>query len=370
MAEIPVVDPFSAQAKLADTLFGGKGRSRKAEAAMATRQGILADPLYQKYVEMGRIEPIGGWIEGGDKKAVWNNQNNGAVMEAIKKAQEQDKQIGNYYELATGRKADQATIDSFSQYAQDPALLQAAIAQSAAKAGPVGTYGESINAAIKEKLGRDATEAEKTYFGKQMEQGGVDLYGLNTFLEGTPEYQTKTSDVARGKLATELQGVDQAYLDKVSKQLQAQYSAQGRQGAGAFGSALIGAGKDIATQRTGYLADLGYQDFQRGQQNLRADYEAQLARQYAGQQAGSALGQESRARYYGQQDFDRQQAAQERLMRLQRSMQPSSGSFLQNLVPGLISSGAQVFAAKMGQPTSNQYYGSYPQDNYVMRRNY
>jgi hypothetical protein len=314
---------------------------------------------WQTYSSQGRITPP------PHNNAVENLIDAKAQLARLK---QEDKTITRYYELATGQTADTEVTGQFAKYADDPAMLQAAINQYAAKAPSRGEFNDAINSTIKEKLGRDATDAEKQYFGKQMEQGGVDLYGLNTFLEGTTEYQTKSSDVARGKLATELGGVDQAYLDKVSKQLQAQYSAQGRQGAGAFGSALIGAGKDIATQRTGYLSQLGYGDFQRGQQNLRSDYEAQLARQYAGQQQGAALGQESRARYYGQQDFDRQQAAQERMMRLQ---QPKSGSFLQNVVPGIFGAATQLGAAYLGRPqTSNYNMGGTPYNNYVMQRPY
>ncbi len=317
-------------------------------------QAIVNSPEFQNYVSSGRINiptqaETGGKIEWALK----------SVKDQLAQVRGEDKRIGQYYELATGQKASPEIIAKYAQYASDPALLTAAIAKGAATMGAIGTYADSINAAIKERMGRDATEAEKQYFGKQMEQGALDLYGLGTFLEGTTEYQNKQSDVARSKLASELGAVDQEYLNKVAKQLEAQYAAQGRRGAGAFGSALIGAGKDIATQRTGYLAGLGYQDFQRGQQNLRSDYEAQLARQYANQQMGATLGQESRQRYYGQQDFARNQAAQERLMRMS---QPSSGSFLQNLVPGIVGAGAQLGAAYLGRPqtTINQGWQGVP----------
>jgi len=313
----------------------------KYKAEEAEYYKLISSPEWKTWEAQGRATAPGLDVSDQGKHIIWGYN---AAKAAVDKLKQEDKQIKNYYKLATGNEADDSVIAKYAQYAGDPAQLTMAIGQE--------------SATIKERMGRDATEAEKQYFGKQMEQGGLDLYGLGTFLEGTTEYQTKASDVARGKLATELGDVDQSYLDRVAKQLQAQYSAQGRSGAGAFGSALIGAGKDIATQRTGYLSQLGYGDFQRGQQNLRSDYEAQLARQYQSQQQGAALGQESRARYYGQQDFDRNQAAQERMMRLQQSMQPKSGTFLQNLVPGLISSGAQVIAAKYGQPQSTSYnYG-------------
>lgn len=300
----------------------------------------VASEQWKQWVAEGRAPAI---IDTG--KASRNEAQSAAIFNQLA---QQDKMIKQYYKLATGNEADRNTIKQFVEYADDPALLTAAIGKAASQMGPSGSYNETINAAIREKMGRDATEAEKTYFGKQMEAGNIDLYGLGSFLEGTNEYQTKVADAARTKLAGELGGVDQQYLDKVSKELSARYAAQGRQGAGAFGSALIEAGKDLATQRTGYLAGLGYQDAQRGLGNLRADYEAQLARQYANQQSGLALGQESRSRYYSNQDFARQQAAAERLARLQ---QGNKGSFFQQIAPGLVQGAFTLGGAYLGNPS-------------------
>jgi len=255
--------------------------------------------------------------------------------------------ISNYYEIATGQKATPEIISKFAQYSSDPAMLQAAINKEAVLAPAQGKFNDSITQTITDKLGRAPTTAELGYFGKQMESGNLDAYGLQEFLQGTTEYQTKASDTARAKLATELGGVDDAYLAKINKSLESKYASQGRSGSSAFGSSLIGAGKDLATERTGYLAGLGYQDFQQGQGNLTAAYNNRLAQMYANQQSGAALGSESRNRYYSQQDYDRNLAAQERLARLS---QPKQASFLQTMLPYAVDSATKLYAAKLGNP--------------------
>lgn len=316
--------------------------TRDAIAADAELKKYLADPTYQAYIQSGRITPP----ELGPRTTPKDIQAH--VTAQLNEMKAQDKTISQYYELATGKKADPAVVAQFSQYANDPALLSAAIGKFASTAPQQGTYNDAIQAAVQDKLGRAATEAELGYFGKQMEQGNLDAYGLGEFLGGTTEYQTRASDTARTKLAGELGAVDESYLAKVQKQLESKYASAGRSGSSAFGSALIGAGKDIATERTGYLAGLGYQDFQQGQGNLTAAYNNRLNQMYNQQQGSSALTGESRNRYYSQQDFNRQQAAQERLAKL--SQPKSSGSFLQNLVPGLVTGAASLYGAYLGNP--------------------
>lgn len=313
---------------------------------------LQANPLFVDYLNQGRTQL--GTISQGMKSVADFNAYLNAELNRLKA---EDKQISNYYEIATGQKATPEVIKQYGQYASDPALLAAAINKGATLAPATGTQNELIASTIQEKLGRAPTQAELGYFGKQMEAGNLDAYGLGEFLQGTTEYQNKASDVARTKLAGELGGYDTEYLKKIQDQLESKYAQAGRKGASAFGSALIGAGKDLATERTGYLAGLGYQDFQSGQENLKNAYQNRLAQMYGQQQNTAALGSESRNRYYSQQDYDRQAAAQERLARL--SQPKSSGSFLQNLVPGLITSGAQIAAAKIGQPKTNNYYGGY-----------
>lgn len=328
--------------------------TKKDVEALVGIQNIRQSPEWQSYLASGRVEWNPAWDKGGAVRDIYAN-----IQSQLAQAKAQDKQIGQYYELATGRTATPEIIATYGKYANDPALLQAAISKGAATMGAQGTYADKIDSAIMGKLGRAATNAEKEYFGKQMEAGNLDEYGLGEFIQGTTEYQTKASDTARSKLAGELGGVDDAYLAKIQKQLESKYAQGGRQGASAFGSSLIQAGKDLATERTGYLAGLGYQDFQRGQDALTGAYQNRLSQMYNAQQGQAGLGQESRQRYYSNQDFARQQAAQERLAKLS---QPKQGNFLQGLVPGVIQGAASLYGAYLGRPTSttNNYgYGPY-----------
>ncbi len=352
---LPVVDPYTAQLSIADKYFGSKNRSTKAEAAHSAYVSLYNDPEYKRLVNEGKIEPLPGWIEGGDKKAVWNYNNIGATADRVKAAQKKESDISVLWETFSGTAPDTETINKYYKYADDPAMLQVIMQKQAAQAPSAGKYNSAINEAVQSKIGRAATQAELQYFGKQMESGNLDPYTLNTFIENTPEYQTKASTAARGKLTEELKGVDTSYMGDVEKALQRQYSAQRRSGSSAFGSALIKSGQDLAKGRTEYLAGLGYQDFLRGQGALRSDYENALQRQYAGQQQNAALGQESRQRYYAQQDWNRQIAEQERL---RRASEPKQGSFMQALLPGLITGAGAVIGGSMGNPQAGAAIGS------------
>jgi hypothetical protein len=302
-------------------------------------QELYNDPTFKEYEDRGLISRV--YVHGRESKANTNRDNYNTLMGQLDALKKQDDTISREYKLVTNKDISREQLLDLSKVT-DPALRAAIIQKQAATATPVGNYATSIDQAIQAKLGRAATDAEKQYFGKAMESGQLDPYTLNTFIENTNEYQMKASDVARGKLASELQGVDTQYLGEVEKALQRQYAAQGRQGSSAFGSAMIKAGQDLAKGRTDYLAGLGYQDFQRGQSNLRADYENALRNQYAAQQQSAALGQESRNRYYAQQDFNRQLNAQ---MRLAEMSKPKQGSFLESLIPGLVQTGGNLAAA-------------------------
>lgn len=322
------------------------GDARQWEA-LSEYNRILNDPEYKRLVAEGKINPMAAFIEGSGKKAVWNNQITAGALDAIKKAQKKESDISVLWETMSGNAPDKATIDKYFKYADDPAMLQTIMQKQAATTPAIGKYNDVVNSTIQDKLGRAATQAELGFFGKQMEQGAVDPYTLQQFIENTNEYQTKASETARGKLATELAGYDKPYMEQVGKQLEAKYSAQGRPGAGAFGSALIKAGQELARGRGEYLSGLGYQDFLRGQGNLRSDYENRLSQMYGQQQQAAQLAQESRNRYYSTQDFERQLAAQERLARLN---QPKSQSFLQSMAPGLLQAGLTVAGTALAGP--------------------
>jgi len=254
-------------------------------------------------------------------------------------------------EAMTGEAATPEQLAKYQQYADNPALLQAAISREVALRPAKGTFNEDINTTLTSILGREATKSELNYFGKQMEQGNLDTYGLESFIKGTEEYQTGYTQKAREALKSELGASDEMYLGKVNKALEAKYASQGRPGAGAFGSSLIQAGKDLAGERGSYLANIGYQGAQQGLDTLKSQYQSALNNLYNTQGYGQGLAQESRNRYYSTQDYNRNLAGQQQLMALQnqyaRANQPT---FLQSLVPGLISAGATLGGAAIAGP--------------------
>lgn len=231
-------------------------------------------------------------------------------------------------------------IAKYAPYIDNPAALQQIVGRDIALRPAQGTFAQDINSAIMAQLGREATPSELNYFGKQMEQGNLDTYGLESFIKGTEEYQTNYTKKAREELKGELSALDTEYLGKLEKPLQAKYSAQGRPGAGAFGSALIKAGKDLAQERGGYLANIGYQSALQGVDTLKGGYQNALSNLYNAQRQSSDLSAESRNRYYSQQDAAQQFANQQQLLALQnRYQQQNQPTFLQGLIPGLVSGG-------------------------------
>ena len=252
----------------------------------------------------------------------------------------------------TGEAPTAEELAKYAPYIDNPAQLQAVLAKDMALRPARGTYKNDINAQLMSTLGREATPSELNYFGKQMEQGALDTYGLQSFIKGTEEFQTSYTKKAREELKTELGATDEAYMAKVGKSLEAKYAGQGRPGAGAFGSALIGAGKDLASERGSYLAGIGYQGAQQGSDILKSRYQQNLNQMYQAQQQQQGLAAESRSRYYSQQDYNRGLAGQQQMESLRdlytRRAQPT---FLQGLIPGLVQAGGRYLAARAGRPT-------------------
>jgi hypothetical protein len=247
----------------------------------------------------------------------------------------------------TGEPPTAEELAKYAQYIDQPAILEAVVRKDFALRPAKGTYAKDINSELMSKLGREATASELNYFGKQMEQGNLDTYGLQSFIKSTEEFQTNYTKKARTDLTAELGATDQEYLNKVDKSLQAKYAGQGRSGAGAFGSAMITAGKDLANERGSYLANIGYQNAQQGVDTLKGQYQQNLNQMYTSQQQNQNFANESRNRYYSQADYNRGVQGQQNLMGLQdmytRRSQPS---FMEGLAPGLVSALAQILAPK------------------------
>ena len=293
----------------------------------------------------------------------WVDKRGSGSSPTVSQSAGKDPRITGIFEALIGRQPSDEEYGRVAPYASDPAIMAAIVSKLGTTTAPQGKYADVIGSQVQNLLGREATPSELDYFGRQMEQGGIDQYGLESFIKGTEEYQTNYAKQAREGLKTELGELDQAYLDRVNKALQAKYSAQGRPGAGAFGSSLIQAGKDLAAQRGSYLADIGYQQALRGQDVLSNQYQANLQNLYNQQQMGQSLGSESRNRYYSVQDQNRafeqqkqlaalQNQYQQQLLEQQQSYQPS---FLQGLIPGVIGGGLGVLGSYLGRSQNNTY---------------
>jgi hypothetical protein len=259
--------------------------------------------------------------------------------------------LASIISTVTGEAPTAEQMAKYNNMVDNPAAIQAELSREVALRPAKGTFANDINATLMSKLGREATASELNYFGKQMEQGNLDAYGLESFVKGTEEFQTNYTKKAREELKTELGETDQAYLDKVNSALQAKYNTQGRSGAGAFGASLITAGKDLASERGSYLANIGYQNAQQGSDILKSQYQQNLNQMYQNQGYGQGLAQEARNRYYSTADYNRNQGGQQQLMALQqqyaRANQPT---FMQGLLPGLIQAGATIGGAAIAGP--------------------
>lgn len=269
---------------------------------------------------------------------------------------EKDRQ-GQFMSTLTAVLGEPPTADDitkYSPYIDNLAALQVIVGKDVALRPAKGTYSKDINEQLMSTLGREATPSELNYFGKQMEQGNLDTYGLQSFIKGTEEFQTNYTKKAREELKTELGATDQEYLNKVDKSLQAKYAGMGRSGAGAFGSAMITAGKDLASERGSYLANIGYQGAQQGMDTLKSQYQQNLNQMYNSQQQSQGLGSESRNRYYSTQDLNKQLAAQTQMAQLgyatqqnnlalqNRYNQQNQPSTLQALAPAAITAAAYI----------------------------
>lgn len=293
--------------------------------------------------------------EPNDDQAFRDQQAYQATVDALNRQNAYNAAIS----AVTGEPPTAEELAKYAQYTDNPTVLQAVLTRDVALRPAKGTYKADINATLMSKLGREATASELNYFGKQMEQGNLDAYGLEAFVKGTEEFQTGYTKKAREELKGELGALDTEYLTKLEKPLQAKYSAQGRPGAGAFGSALITAGQDLAAQRGSYLANIGYQGAQQGLETLKGQYQSGLNQMYQSQQNQRDMATNNTGRYYSQAEYNRQLAGQQQLMALQnRYARQNQPTFMQGLLPGLIQAGATLGGAAIAGPVGGAVAGA------------
>lgn len=175
-------------------------------------------------------------------------------------------------------------------------------------------YQPGIASVIKSTLGRDPTPEETQHFASLKAQG-FDDYEIGQALQQLPEYQQKQDAASREALRGELSTADQKFFnDSVMPTIQAKFAMQGRtfDGSG-FQAQIANAAKDIESQRSTYLAQMGREDYtnQRGQ--AVNQYLNDLSRNYSNQdyakQRSDSTADQMLQRQYQLQDYNTQASA-------------------------------------------------------------
>jgi len=122
-------------------------------------------------------------------------------------------------------------------------------------------FGSNVDQIFQSSLGRLATADEKAHFGALMATGNLDQYGLNQFLQGTPEYQTAADTKFRTGLDSQLQQSDLNFFKNAKQDVMSQFMQNGTGNSSALDSALTDLMGKMATNRSQYLAQLSSQQY-------------------------------------------------------------------------------------------------------------
>lgn len=144
-------------------------------------------------------------------------------------------------------------------------------------------FGSDVNNYFKTALGRDATNEEKAHFGGLLATGNLDAYGLNQFLQGTPEYQTQQDTKFRSGVSSELEKTDLSFFNKAKQNVMSQFMQNGTGGSSALDSALTDLMGQIADKRSAYMANLSSTQYG-GNKDLALGNYQNAMNQYLGEQ--------------------------------------------------------------------------------------
>jgi len=198
-------------------------------------------------------------------------------------------------------------------------------------------------------LGRAPRGDEQSYFQGLIDKGQISPYEISYFLQGLPEYQQKQAATSREQAMGAAREYDIAMFPQYRQQMMGQFAQMGRPDTSGYDMAMGKMQRDIALER--------------GQQFAGMTREDELRAMGYGQQMGMGAMQQQ----YGQQtattDYERRLEMQRRQFDQDRSMwelkkrymQESQPSFMESLVPGLISGAASIYGAKLGAPQTNIY---------------
>lgn len=135
---------------------------------------------------------------------------------------------------------------------------------------------------IKQMYGRDASQDEIEYFGKELAKG-TSAYELGQFLTQTPEYQTLLANkenervkteaaAARAELTTSLNTQREQAYQKAMPNILSSYMKAGKLNSSGVDSAVAQAQAELLKQQQQYMAGLQYEDAVRQQGYNRQDF--------------------------------------------------------------------------------------------------
>lgn len=189
-------------------------------------------------------------------------------------------------------------------------------------------------------LGRQATEAEKSFFEKFLQSNDLSPFEVGMILQSLPEYQSRQLGAQTTDLEQRLAASDQAILGDAQKQLQSRFRQLGRPDTTGLSAAFADTAGNLARDRAGDLANF----YAGGLGEIRS---SRLGLGQGALSRGYGIRDERRHRENAIADYYRQLNDQQGLLR-QQSIRNLQSGLLQGgigLGSGLITLGA---ASKLG----------------------
>lgn len=233
-------------------------------------------------------------------------------------------------------------------------------------------------------FGADYNDPDMADFLSQRLAEGESAFEVSQFLQSTPQYMKRQSEIENKRVADEslaarealsqelLKGEEEAYK-RATPQIIASFMRAGRLGSSGLESVLAKSRADLERERQGFLANAAYQDAIRGQGYRREDFvgaNAQAFNQYLRQnepayqqrfalqgignqlayqqpfanlQRSYALADEGRQRQYALEDYSRQQSDYNRYLSDQRRYERQNLPY--QLLGSAIGAGLQGWAS-------------------------
>ena len=215
----------------------------------------------------------------------------------------------------------------------------------------VGQYKDQISQLFKTRLGRDATPDEINHFGALMATGNTDAYGIDSFLQGSSEYQGQQNQQFQQGLGKQLNDTDVDYFNRAKQGVMSQFMQNGTGNSSALDSALTDLMGQIHAQDRQYLAGVSAQQYGGNQQLALGNYQNQL-NQYLGNQNYNRGNAQNQANYFtgrsdNMADYARQKSDYENYMSGQQGNRPGIGGAVGSIVGGGL-------GAYLGGPTGAQ----------------